>query len=140
VVKNVGAVFPAGPELSQERLEIKQADRYKPSPALAVELAEFLSAYPSLLQNHKEEIFRDLDGWRDYACRKFRCAQPRKRLGRPPDKKVTQAFELKEQGFSWTKIHAATKTKGQQDQENLREAVRARVRRYKKRTNLPSLS
>jgi len=93
-----------------------------------------------LLEKHKEEISRDLEGWRNHARREFNRILPHKHPGATPDDAVTLAAKLKAQGRPWREIYARTRKNGWAAQQRLREAIRARHRRHKKRTNQCSLS
>jgi hypothetical protein len=114
--------------------------KFKPSAELAAAFAHSLSAYRAMLQKYDQEIARDLPGFREWARRKFNLLQPQQRAGRPLDENVTRAAELRLQQKTWQQIYAIvlTETKGedaQAAQERLREAVRARRARLRRRLN-----
>jgi hypothetical protein len=119
------------------------AAKFKPSAELAADVAQSLSSYLAVLHKHKDEISRDVSGFREWARRRFNLLQPQKRAGRPLDENVTRAMELRLQNKPWQQVYAIvlTETEGedaQAAQERLREAVRARrarLRRRKNRTN-----
>ncbi len=112
--------------------------KFKPSAELAAAVAQLLSSYPALLHKHKDEISRDVAGFRQWARRQFNLLQPQERTGRPLHENVTRAMELRLQNVSWQQIYAIviTETTGQDAQaaqERLREAVRARRARLRRR-------
>ena len=119
-------------------MQAMKGTKFKPSAELAADVAQLLSSYPALLHKHKDEISCDVSGFREWARRKFNLLQPQQRAGRPIDENVTRATELRLQGKSWQQIYAIviTETKGQDAQaaqERLREAVRARRARLRRR-------
>ena len=113
--------------------------KFTPSEELAADVAQWLSSYPALLHKHKDEISRDVAGFREWARRKFNLLQPQQRAGRPLDDNVTRATELRLQGTAWQQIYAIVLTEKKDDdtramqQERLREAVTARIVRPRRR-------